>query len=328
MDHKPPSIRNIAREAGVSVSAVSHAFNRPAELSPDVRDRILRLAHERGYRPDPRARSLRRDESRLVALIITDLSNGFHAALAAAVQQAVASQGYYLVVLTGGTVDDERRSLEAVYHERMVGAIVSAYNLLPAELGKHAKGRPVVFIADSDDTFAGPLVRVDNFAAAYTATAYLAARQRCRIAHITGPLTVVPGSQRRAGYRRAIEELEVGPLLEAAGDFTFASGRRAMEELLALSEPPDAVFAGNDAMALGALRALQAHGIAVPDDVAVIGFDNIDEAAWSNPELTTMDQSVARLGATAARLLLARLHDPSYTEIVEVNCTLIPRRSV
>ncbi len=327
MDSKHPSIRDIAREAHVSVSAVSHAFNRPDELSSDVRQRILRVAQDRGYRPDPRARGLRRDESRLIALVINDLSNGFNAALARAVQHAVTSHEYYLVVLTGGTPDDERRSLEAVYHERMAGAIVPAYSLPPAEIGRHAGGRPIVFITDSSVAFDGPSVRVANRTAAHAATAHLAALGRRHIAHIAGSLAVPPGSLRHLGYRQAIEEAGLGPPREAAGEFTFLGGRRAMEKLLDAAERPDAVFAANDAMAIGALRVLQARGIAVPDDVAVIGFDNIEEAAWSAPPLTTMDHAVDQIGTAAARLFLTRLHESSFVETVDIACTLVRRQS-
>src|SRR5690242_5971821 len=131
MAQKLPTIRDIAHEAGVSISAVSHAFNRPEELSPDVRDRILRLAKDRGYRPDPRARGLRRNESSLIALLSSDVGNAFNAALARAVQQVISKHGYHLVILNSGTREDECRSLEAVAHERMAGAIVPAYWLTP-----------------------------------------------------------------------------------------------------------------------------------------------------------------------------------------------------
>ncbi len=326
MDRKPPSIRDIAREAHVSVSAVSHAFNRPDELSEAVRQRILRVAHDSGYHPDPRARGLRRDESRLVALIINDVSNSFNGALARAVQRTVTSHSYYMVVLTGGTPEDERRSLEAVYHERMAGVIVPAYSLPSMEIGAYMGGRPVVFITDSSVAFAGPVVQVDNYAAARAATSYLVRQGRRRIAHITGSLAVPPGALRQAGYRQAIEESALSPC-EATGDFTFLSGRRAMEHLLDAAERPDAVFVANDVMAIGALQVLQAQGVAVPDDIAVIGFDNIEESAWSTPPLTTMDHGIDYIGAAAARLLLATLQDSSYTEVVQVDCSLIKRRS-
>ncbi len=327
MAQKLPTIRDIAREAGVSVSAVSHAFNRPEELSPHVRDRILRLAQERGYRPDPRARGLRRDESSLVALLITDLANAFNATLATAVQQVISEQGYHLVVLNSGTREDECRSLEAVSHERMAGAIVSAFYLTPEELQRRANGRPMVLLADTHVSFAGPTVRFDNFTAAYTATTHLADKGRRRIAHITGPLDTPPGFQRCAGYRRALEDLRLGPPLQVAANFLFASGRQAMEELLALPEPPDAVFAANDVLAFAALRVLHERRIAVPDQIAVVGFDNIEDAAWSNPPLTTIDQSAARTGATAAQLLLAKLQDPHYAEVVDIPYALVERRS-
>jgi LacI family repressor for deo operon, udp, cdd, tsx, nupC, and nupG len=328
MGQKLPTIRDIAHEAGVSISAVSHAFNRPEELSPDVRDRILRLAKDRGYRPDPRARGLRRDESSLIALLISDLGNVFNAALAKAVQQVISEHGYILVVLNSGTHDDECRSLGAVAHERMAGAIVSAYSLMPEELSARASGRPLVFLTDTHESFAGPTVRLDNFAAAVTATTYLASKGRRRIAHMTGLLDTPPGFQRCAGYRSALEDLGLGPPMEVAGNFIFANGRRAMEELLSLPEPPDAVFAANDVLAFAALRVLRERGIAVPNQIAVVGFDNIEDAAWSDPPLTTIDQPVERIGATAATLLLSRLKDPHFTETVDVPYALVERGSV
>jgi DNA-binding LacI/PurR family transcriptional regulator len=324
---KLPTIRDIAREAGVSISAVSHAFNRPGELSPDVRERILRLANDRGYRPDPRARGLRRNESSLIALLVSDLSNAFNAALAKAVQQAISELGYYLVVFNSGTRDEESRSLEAVAHERMAGAIVPAYSLLPDELRRYAEGRPMVFITDTHEAFDGPAVRLDNFAAAHMATAYLASRGRRRIAHIAGPLDTPPGFQRCAGYRRALEDLGLGPPVEVPGSFTYPHGRHAMEELLALPDPPDAVFAANDVLAIATLRMLRERGMAVPGEIAVIGFDNIEDAAWSDPPLTTIDHPAERIGSTAARLLLSRLKDPQFVETVEIPFALIERHS-
>ena len=326
-DVKRPTIRDIAHEAGVSVSAVSHAFNRPEEISSNLRERIMRAAQARGYRPDPRARGLRRNESSLIALLITDLANAFNASLATSIQHVISEEGYHLVVLNSATRDDEYRSLDAVSHERMAGAIVPAFHLPPDELIQRANGRPVVFTTDTHESFAGPTVRTDNRAAAYAATSYLARTGHRRIAHITGPLDTPPGYQRCAGYRSALSDLHLGAPLEATGDFVFATGRHAMEELLAVPNPPDAVFAANDVLAFGALSVLQEQGIAVPNQIAVVGFDNVQDAAWSNPPLTTIDHNPGLIGSTAAHLLLSRLHDPHFADVVDVPYSLVVRRS-
>ena len=322
----PLTMRDLARLAGVSTSAVSHAFNRPEELSPALRERILELAQEHGYRPDPRARGLRRKESSLIALVLANLASPYYAAMAYTVQQSVAAEGYHLVILDGGSETLEHGSLEAVRHERMAGAIVDAYHLDPSALQPAAGPHPVVIITDATDTHPMPKVRVNNFSAAYAATRYLAERGRRRIAHISGPQQVLAAEQRRIGYERALDELSIGLPREAVADFSFRCGRAAMQELLADTSGADAVFAANDLMALGALAELRDRGIRVPDDIAVVGFDNIEEATRSVPPLTTVDQPAATIGSAAASLLLSALREP-HQNVIDVSCTLVERAS-
>lgn len=325
---KLPTIHDIAREVGVSVSAVSHAFNRPEEISPDLRERILRVARQRGYRPDPRARGLRRGENSLIALAITNLANVYYAGIARAAQRRLAAQGYYLVVLdSDGTAEGEQRSIEAVRHERMAGAIADIHHLQAADVLHYLGGRPIVFITDLQESCAAPSVRLNNFPAAHAATTYLIEQGRRRIAHISGPRDHPSAMQRQAGYRRALTDLGLAWHAEVVGDYLFPEGHRAMERLLARPDPPDAVFAANDLMALGALSLLRERDIAIPDQIALVGFDNIEEAAWSVPPLTTIDQPSRQIGTEAASLLLLALQDPHCRTTVDVTCTLVRRGS-
>ena len=325
---KRPTIQEIAREVGVSISAVSHAYNKPDEISTELRERIMRVARERGYRPDPRARALRRGESSLIALVVSTLANVYFSSLADAIQGTIARQGYHLVVLNSGGIEDgERDSLAVVRHERMAGAILDLHRLAPEEALREIEGCPVVFIADQQESFAAPAVRVDNYSAAYKAVMHLAETGYRRIAHIAGPPDAANAARRRAGYRRALRDRRLGAPIEVAGDFLFATGRRAMEELLGRAEPPDAVFAANDLMALGALTVLRERGIAVPEQIAIVGFDNIEETARSVPALTTVDQPTGQIGKAAATLLLTAMHDPAFRATVDVECTLVPRAS-
>jgi DNA-binding LacI/PurR family transcriptional regulator len=321
------SIHDVARKAEVSVSAVSHAFNRPDELSVEVRERILRLAQELGYRPDPRARGLRRGESTLIALVVADIVNSFNAALVHRVQHTVAAQGFHLVILGSNTSSDEIRSLQAVHYERLAGAIVPAYHLEPNEVLHHVGDRPVVFITDTAVTCDAPAVRIPNGEAAYKATSLLAEQGRRRIATIAGRTHTLPGARRQAGYEQALADLDLGPPHAACGNFEFLGGREAMAELLASPNPPDAVFAANDPMALGALSLLRERGVMVPDDIAIVGFDNLPEASWSAPPLTTLDHPAGEIGATAATLFLSLLRDPGFRRTVEMPCTLVRRAS-
>lgn len=326
--HKRTTIQEIAQEVGVSISAVSHAFNKPTEISTELRERIMRVAQERGYRPDPRARSLRRGESSLIALVISSLSNMYFSGLAQAIQETIGAQGYHLVVLNSkGTEHGERDSLDTVQHEGMAGAIVDLYRLKPETAIKVAAGRPVVFIADHAQTVTAPAVRVDNYSAAYEMVSYLAEKGHRRIAHITGPVTATNALRRRAGYRKAVRDHKLGQPIEVAGDFSFDAGRRAMEAFLALPERADAVFAANDLMAIGALTVLREQGILVPEQVAIAGFDNIDEAARTIPPLTTVDQPTGQIGSAAANLLLTSLRDPTFRAVIDLECALVPRAS-
>jgi LacI family transcriptional regulator len=321
------SIHDVARKAEVSVSAVSHAFNRPEELSVEVRDRILRLAQELGYRPDPRARGLRGGDSTLIALVVADIVNSFNAALVHMVQHTIAEQGYHLVILGSETSSDEIRSLQAVHYERLAGAIVAAYHLEPNEVLHHVGDRPVVFITDTDVICDAPAVRVPNAEAAYRATAFLAGLGRRRIATIAGLAHTRPSARRQAGYEQALADLELGPPCIRHGNFEFIGGREAMAELLASPNPPDAVFAANDPMALGALSMLRERGVKVPDDIAIVGFDNLPEAGWSTPPLTTVDHPAGEIGATAATLFLSLLRDPNSRRTVDIPCSLVRRAS-
>jgi DNA-binding LacI/PurR family transcriptional regulator len=321
-------MRDIAREVGVSIASVSHAYNNHSEISAELRDRILRVAAAHDYHPDPRARALRRNESRLIALIVSSLDNVYFSSLAHAIQETIARQGYHLVVLsTYDTKLGEKDALQTFHQERMAGAIADLHRLKQDAAYRIAGGGPVVLITDSQESPAGPAVCVDNFKAAYDAVQHLAGRGRRRIAHITGPLSAANASRRRAGYRRALRDLKLGPPMEAFGDFLAGSGRTAMTELLQRDELPDAVFASNDLMALGALTVLREEGIAVPERIAVIGFDNIEECARSVPPLTTVDQPTAHIGLTAATLLFGAIRDSEFRATAEAQCTVVVRDS-
>jgi LacI family transcriptional regulator len=325
--NKRLTMRDIARELGVSISAVSLAFNSPNEISAELRDRVLKIANEHGYRPDPRARALRGGSSTLIALVVSSLSSHYFGPLASAVQSTISRQGYHLVVLSSdGTKTGERESMETIRNERMAGAIVDLYRLKPAEAMRLAAS-PIVLLADQQESSDAPTVRVDNFRGGYDATMHLVKRGCRRIAHITGPPAAPNASRRRAGYRQALLDSGLGPPLEEEANFLPEGGARAMTALLARHELPDGVFVANDDMALSALSMLRRQHIAVPESIAVVGFDNVAESAHSVPALTTVDQPTAQIGLAAATLLLTAVQEPSFQGSVDVKCAIVTRES-
>ena len=305
---------DIARATGVSQATVSQVLNNKGLLGipADTQQRIFGAAAELGYAPDVAARSLRTGKTRTVASVIPDITNPFYPEFQHGIQGVVDERGYDLILYnTGGGVDKERKSLHSLYERRVDGAVVVLFHVGAAKLRELLEaGTAIVrLVAKKPNRSEWPLddLYLNNEAAAHAATGYLIGRGHRRIAFVGGQLG--PGPERARGYRRALSEadLPVDPVLTQVGNFTFEGGRQAAHALLELPEPPTAVFAANDLMALGALSALRAAGLKAPDDLAVMGFDDLPAAALVSPALTTVTQFSNRLGRRAAELLFERL---------------------
>ncbi|MBM9509159.1 LacI family DNA-binding transcriptional regulator [Actinacidiphila acididurans] len=311
------NIRELARRSGVSTATVSRALNDRAEVSEATRARIRRLANELGYAPNEPARTLVRRRSDTIGLIwdsgqeAQGLHNPFLLGMLSAVRTALSEADYHLMLLTTpGTEDPDGSYLQAVRRHNLEGVIV---------LTTPPDDRCLQVLADSgvpcagiDTAFTGPrTVRIssDNAAGAEAAVEHLYALGHRRIATITGPLHLPPAAERLAGYRRACQRLglTVPPDYVTEGDFFLDSGERAARRLLSVDQPPTAIFAAGDQMAIGAMHAAADAGLAVPRDLAVIGFDNIDAAALVRPALSTVAQDQRALGEAAVAALRALL---------------------
>lgn len=314
MPRKRPTLEEIASVAGVSRSTVSRVINDAPNVRKAVRQRVKRVVREMGYYPNAAARSLAGQRSQTLAVVIPETINTvfldpFFPNVLRGIAEVTSAHHYHMLlsmVERPSEKDFYRRALRSQMLDGVV--IVSALMddpLIPYLLRDHI---PFVLIGRHDDPRVS-YVDVDNLGGAYMATTHLLQGGRRRVATITGPLDMVPGLDRRAGYRTALLKAgyPVDDALIVKGDFTEAGGRAAMAQLLPLA--PDAVFVASDLMALGALSALWEAGCCVPDDVAVIGFDDAPVAAYTDPPLTTVRQPVTDLGRTAARLLLRLLQE-------------------
>lgn len=314
MPRKKATQADVARVVGVSQATVSYVLNNQpaAGIATETRRRILDVAGQLGYVRDGLARSLRTGRTLTVASVIPDITNPFYPGFQRGIQNVTDARGYDLILYnTDGQPEQERRALRSLLERRVDGAVLVLFHLGARALRDLLDGGTAVSRLTArrpkDGAFSLDSVYLNNEAAARAATAHLLARGHRRIAHIRGGSG--PGPARARGYRLALAEAGVPPVpgYEVGADFTLEGGRDAARALLALPEPPSAVFAANDLMALGALGALREAGRRVPQDVAVVGFDDLPAAALVTPALTTVTQPQQRLGERAAELLFDRL---------------------
>ncbi|MEE4546393.1 LacI family DNA-binding transcriptional regulator [Streptomyces sp. V4-01] len=329
------NIRELARRSGVSTATVSRALNDRAEVSEATRERIRRLASELGYAPNEPARTLVRRRSDTIGLIwdsgqeAQGLHNPFLLGLLSAVRTALSEADYHLMLLTTPAADDPDASyLQAVRRHNLEGVIV--LTTPPDDRCLRVLAASDVPCAGIDTAFTGPhTVRVssDNAAGAEAAVEHLHTLGHRRIATITGPLHLPPAAERLAGYRRACERLGLAVPEEyvVEGDFFLDSGQRAGDRLLALGEPPTAIFAAGDQMAIGAMHAAADLNLSVPRDLAVVGFDDIDAAALVRPSLSTVAQDQRALGEAAVAALRGLLDGPDLTPRSERTVSATPR---
>jgi LacI family transcriptional regulator len=315
------TIRELARHCGVSVATVSRVFNTPEVVSQETRQRILDGARQIGYQPNESARTLATKKSHLVGLVWdTDhrrpgWRHPFLQEILVALKTALSGHGLHLLMLAAEDStgpDAARRYLRAAHRHNLDGlVIIDNGDRDPAVLALAGADVPCVAL---DLRVAGPrstYVTSDNPGGAALAARHLIERGHHRIATITGPQRTWPGAERLAGFRAALAGagLALPEAYVVEADFYLDGGQAAMRRLLALPEPPTAVFVAGDEMAIGAMRAVTAAGLRIPDDVAIVGFDDIDVAALVPPGLTTIAQDKAGFGTAAAEALIAMLRD-------------------
>ena len=305
------TLEQIAHLAGVSRSTVSRVVNNHAGVKPAVRERIMQVIRETGYHPDPAARSLAGQRSGIIGLVVPRaiqflFTDPYYPRLMQGIAQACNTYDYILSLFLFHTEEEEQKlSPRILRHQLIDGVILSALpqaDSLVAQLLQNDV--PFVMIGRPDDPDRISFVDVDNVAGAYGAVRHLIQLGRKRIGTITGPLNTTVGLDRRQGYLNALNDrgIALEEQLIVTGDFTEVSGFMGMQRLL--RQKPDAVFVASDTMALGALRALRQAGIAVPDDVAVVGYDDLPLSATVEPPLTTVRQPIRRLGAQAVEHLI------------------------
>ncbi|MFI6507441.1 substrate-binding domain-containing protein [Streptosporangium sp. NPDC050855] len=309
-------LKDVAARAGVSVRTVSNVVNDFPLVAPETRRRVQKALEELSYRPNAAARRLRGGRSGLIGLVIPEIDSPYFGELASLLVQEAQEHSWTLLVdQTDGDPDRERRLLEGMPGQMIDGLIMSPWGLSPADLRRRADAVPLVLLGEQDAAGLIDHVSVDSVAASAEATRHLIDLGRRRIAAIGVQPHLANGTarQRVTGYRQALRDAGAphDPALEVAVDALHrADGARAMRWLLDEGHAPDAIVCFSDQLALGAMRVALERGLTVPGDLAVCGFDDIEDGRYATPSLTTVAPDKAEIAKRAVACLADRLLKP------------------
>jgi LacI family transcriptional regulator len=326
------TIIDVARAAGVSYATVSRVLNNKAHVKADKREAVLRAMTQLGYVANPQARSLAGGHSGVVGLLVHTLGSAYVGEIARGIDEELGSAQYDLILYT----THRHKLRESSYAETIARGMADGLLLITPTNAEaylhslHQRGYPAVLIDHQGLGEGGALVGATNRQGAYDATRYLIELGHRRIGFITGRLDVGCSHDRLAGHRQALIDsgLPADPALVFEGDFTQPAGFSRAQALLALPGRPTAIFASNDEMAFGVMEAVRDGGLRIPDDISVVGFDDIPQAAVVNPPLTSVRQPLIEMGRSATRMLLQLIGNPALApEPVILPTRLIVRAS-
>ena len=316
---KRPTIRDVARLAGVSKSLVSMVIRGHPGVSPASREAVLEAVADLDYRPNAMARGLVQSRTRIVGVVVSDLSNPFFGDVVSGIQQRARELGYRVLFSTGDRQQElEVEAIDSLLELRVDGLILAGPRIQTEAIAGVGRSVPLVVLHRSTTDTQSDSITNDDLAGAQTAVEHLASLGHTRIAHIDGG----PGAGaegRREGYVQAMNRLGLGQhILIAAGGFTEKPGRQGAQELLSKRPLPTAVFAANDLCAIGALNTFEEAGLTIPEDISLLGYDNTSVAALRHVSLTSIHQPSVTMGRMAVNLLFERIDEGRVEAVHEV----------
>lgn len=305
------TMKDVAQLAGVSTATVSRALMNPEKVSTSTRKRVEEAVLEAGYSPNSLARNLRRNESKTIVVIVPDICDPYYTEIIRGIEDVAMEHGY--LVLLGDSGQQKKREssfVNLVFTKQADGMLLLGADL-PFDVSKSEQKNlpPMVMACEYAPELELPTVHIDNLTSAFEAVNYLTQMGHKRIAQITGPVGAVLCEFRQQGYQQALRRagLTKNPTYTVTGDFSFESGAKAVRQLMTLSAPPSAVFCHNDAMAIGAMQEAKRLGLQVPQDLSVVGFDDIQFAQYCDPPLTTICQPRYEIGRQTMLMMLELL---------------------
>lgn len=325
---RAPNIRDVAREAGVSYQTVSRVLNDSPRLRPETRARVLEVIDQLGYRPNQAARALVTRTSRVIGVLVATRAAGYGAqTILYEIEDAAREAGYTLAIATSASDDQSvRDALAQLSGQAVQAVVVVAPQSRVFDLLSSTQVRVPYVLLDPERRDVPHSISVDQFEGARLATRHLIELGHRRIIHLAGPQDWIEAEARMQGYLREVSDAELMVRPPVLGDWTAEFGYRAGKELLR-GEDFTAVFCSSDSTALGLLHAFREAGVRCPEDVSIVGFDDIPEAAYYGPPLTTIRQDFAEIGRRSIDLLLAELGEGGHRHAEPIRPVLVLRAS-
>lgn len=314
------SIEKVAQLAGVSKATVSRVLNAHPGVKPDTREKVLSAIAACDYQPNLLARQLRTAQSHMLLVLISDITNPFCSRVVQGIEAEAELHGYHILLCHSAS----QLQREAAYLTLLTGKVVDGVITMDAASGlqdlQHIiAGAPWVQCSEFDPAIPASSVTIDHLDAARDTVHYLAGKGRKRIGLVNGDMRYLYSHHREQGYQQAINALGLDwSGVAYASDISTEAGSQALQQLLAMPQPPDAIFAVSDVLAVGVIHAALQAGLHVPEDLAVVGFDGIPFTGSLNPPLTTIEQPMYQLGARSVQLLLQKIRQPHAPVIREV----------
>ncbi|HDZ9463079.1 TPA: substrate-binding domain-containing protein [Vibrio cholerae] len=328
------TMKDIARLAGVSTSTVSHVINKSRFVSDEIAERVNNAAQQLNYAPSALARSLKMNRTKTIGMLVTTSTNPFFGEVVKGVERSCYHQGYNLILCnTEGDNQRMKASINTLLQKRVDGLLLMCSTLEGERLDVFDRypDIPIVVMDWGPILFTSDKIQDNSLQGGYIAAKHLIECGHKEIGCITGPLIRHQAQMRYEGYKRALAEagIAINPDWIVESDFECEGGYQAFEKLYERGKLPSALFVSNDMMAMGVIQAASQRGLRVPDDLSLIGYDDVHIAKFMTPALTTIHQPKYRLGKAAVDTLLYRLENPDTTaQVVQLEPTLVVRNSV
>ncbi|MDT0263544.1 LacI family DNA-binding transcriptional regulator [Jatrophihabitans lederbergiae] len=309
------TIRDVARQAGVSVATVSKVLNNRYGVAAATYAHVQKVISELGYEASLVAQSLRNHQTNVIGILVADLEP-FSTELLKGAADAIRGTGFELVIYSAGGRTGEHEGWERRYLSRLSGTLIDGAVLVTPTIVDVDYGSPFVAVDPHTGTSTTPTIDADNLRGAHLATEHLLELGHTRIAMLTGRHDLQSSRLREQGYRQALRkaQLSIDEELILPGEYNSGPSRDSARRMLSMSDPPTAIFAANDISAITTMAVADELGLGVPDDLSVVGFDNIPEAALSSPGLTTVEQPIREMGKRSVEMLIELIRGRSLQE--------------